>query len=365
MALSARRALIEAVQDAAAHRLTSLLVMLVALAMTAATLLTMGRLATAEQEIVARVDAVGTRLITVTVLDTHPGAGLSSLQTLGHLPSVEWTLGLGPAVDTRVGPTGQRSTVAARTVVTDLPSVVSLIRGREPRAGEAVVSGEAQRSLRLIDPAGFVRVGPDAVPVVGGFTAHGVLEDLERLALVRPSQGEDSRATLIYVLATRAGDVQTLAEQIPMLIGIDRGALTITTSEALLRVHDVLSGTMGASARLLTTGILGPGLLLVLLTVSLALSSRRADLARHRALGASRDDLLVLVLLAAGLPAGAGTLLGLGLGVGVLLATGSPVPGPTFLAAVVVLVLVSAALAAVLPALGAALRDPVTILRVP
>lgn len=364
MALSARGAVTEAARDALAHRLTSALVALVALAMTAATLLTMGRLATAERAIVEGVDAVGTRLISVIVLDTHPGAAAARVETLAGLPSVEWALGLGPAVDTRVGATGARATVAARTLVTRLPPVVQITEGRAPRVGEAMVSPSAQRSLRLLEPAGSVRLGRRTMPVVGQYSAHGVLEDLDRLALVRTAETAP-RATLIYVLAARAGDVETLAGQIPTVLGIDRADLTITTSDALLQVHDVLSGTMGAYTRQLTTGILGLGLLLVLLTVSLALATRRADMARHRALGASRDDLLVLVLLTTVTPAAVGALLGLGLGSGVLVATGAPVPSAAFLAAVVVLVVVSAAVAAVPPALGAALRDPVTILRVP
>jgi putative ABC transport system permease protein len=118
---------------------------------------------------------------------------------------------------------------------------------------------------------------------------------------VAPAPNTDPRATLVYVLADDASNVAAVADQATKLTGLDTDGLTIRTSDQLVAVHDVLSGQIGGFARQLAVGVLALGLVLVLLTVSLALSSRRADMGRRRALGSSRSALTVLLLLAVGL----------------------------------------------------------------
>ncbi|WP_162803081.1 hypothetical protein [Ornithinimicrobium avium] len=129
--------------------MTTTLLLLVSLAMTAATLLTVGRSAAAERDILDGLDAEGTRLITVLALDESPGIPPRQLGTIGELPQVEWVLGLGPAEDVRSGPTGERVNVCARVLVSDLPPLVTIEVGRAPSPGEAVTSVPAQRTLRL------------------------------------------------------------------------------------------------------------------------------------------------------------------------------------------------------------------------
>lgn len=108
MAFSAKRALAESAAEARSHPVTSVLLLLVSLAMTASTLLTVGRSAAAERDILDGLDAAGTRLITVLALDGSPGLSAPELSIIGDLPEVDWVLGLGPAEDVRSGPTGER-----------------------------------------------------------------------------------------------------------------------------------------------------------------------------------------------------------------------------------------------------------------
>lgn len=81
--------------------------------------------------------------------------------------------------------------------------------------------------------------------------------------------------------------------------------------------------------------VLGVGVAIVTVTMLGAVSSRRRDFGRRRALGASRSSLITLVLI------------------------------HTAVAAVTGLCVLVALLGALIPALAAAYRDPMRILRVP
>lgn len=364
MAFSARRAVAEAAAEARAHPLTTALLLLVALAMTAATLLTVGRTAAAERDILDGLDAAGTRLITVIALDQSPGVPQQQLELIGELPQVEWVLGLGPADDVRSGPTAERVNVAAPPLVTELPPLVAVGTGREPTSGEAVTSVRAQHALRLQQPAGWLTVDNTPYAIVGSFTAGGVIADLDRLVLTRTT-GEPPNATLIYVLANDAQDVPLIAERTTQLAGGDPDLLSVRTSDALLSANQVISGEVGAFSRQIALGVIVLGLFLVLLTVSLALSSRRADMGRRRALGSSRSALVALVLMSVTIPTLAGAFLGTILGLATTSLLGHSLPNPLFVLAVNTLTLSVVAIATVPPALNVALQDPVAVLRVP
>lgn len=364
MAFSSRRAIAESVAEARAHPLTTTLLLLVALAMTAATLLTVGRTAAAERDILDGLDAEGTRLITVIAMNESPGIPQRQLTLIADLPEVEWVLGLGPAEDVRSGPTAERVNVAARALVTELPPLVDIGVGRSPLTGEAVTSASAQRMLRFHQPAGWLTVDSDPYAVVGSFAAGGVIADLDRLVLTR-TPGTPPNATLVYVLVNDAQDVPRVVERARLLAGSDPELLSVRTSEQLLAANQVISGQVGAFSRQIAVGVVVLGLFLVLLTVSLALSSRRADMGRRRALGSSRSALVVLVIMTVTLPSLAGAVLGTVLGLGATAAAGGSLPDPLFVLAVHTLTLSVVALATIPPALSVALQDPVTVLRVP
>jgi putative ABC transport system permease protein len=364
MAFSAKRALAESAAEARSHPVTSVLLLLVSLAMTASTLLTVGRSAAAERDILDGLDAAGTRLITVLALDGSPGLSAPELSIIGDLPEVDWVLGLGPAEDVRSGPTGERVNVAARSLVTDVPPLVAIDLGRSPSPGEAVTSVRAQRGLRLKQPAGWITVADQPYAVVGSFAVGGVIADLERLVLTH-SPGEAPNATLVYVMVHDAQDVPVVAERTRLLSGSAPDLLSIRTSEQLLAADQVISGEVGALSRQIALGVVVLGLFLVLLTVSLALAGRRSDMGRRRALGSSRSALAALVLLTVTMPTLAGAVLGTVVGLGATAVTGGSMPDVLFVVAVNLLTLSTVALATLPPALNVALQDPVAVLRVP
>lgn len=107
--------------------------------------------------------------------------------------------------------------------------------------------------------------------------------------------------------------------------------------------------------------VLGVGLVIVSVSTYGAVAGRRRDFGRRRALGASRSAIVVLVLVQTAVVACAGAALGVGVG---LWATWS-LPSATLVTGVALRAVLVALLGAVPPALIAALRDPVRILRVP
>lgn len=111
--------------------------------------------------------------------------------------------------------------------------------------------------------------------------------------------------------------------------------------------------------------VLGVGLVVVAVTLFGAVSQRRRDFGRRRALGASRSAVVALVLAQTFIAALLGGVVGLATGSFIVWRLVDALPSPSFTAGVLALSMLSALLAAVPPALIAARRDPVQILRVP
>lgn len=369
MSLPANRALPEAFRNAAAHRGTTIVLALVSAAMVITTLLTAGRSAAAERDVLESVEQAKPRLITVTVAEPSPGIDSAGIERLHHLAGTEWTLALGPARDTRSTATGIRGNIAARDLLTPLPPEVTLTHGRLPGPGEAIIGPGPQQRLQLIQPAGAVDTGTSTSPIVGAFTSTGAIDDLERLILTQPATSPTTQtatySTLLYVLATHATDVPALADQIRALAGVEPDLLTIDTSPELIQLQSVLTGQLGALSRQMALGALLVGLVLVALTMTLALNSRRRDYGRRRALGASRSALLSLTLLEAAAAVAAGTLLGAITGTLIVTQLTGTTPPPLFITAAATLTLITGTTAAIPPAWLAAIRDPMLILRVP
>lgn len=362
--LTPGRALREAAGSVRAHVITTVLLVLITGAMTATIFLTVGRTAATEQQVLASIDDAGPRLIEVIVEEPSPGVPPALTALMADLPEVEWVLGLGPVRDVRAGETGRRPHVGARDIVTDLPPLAIIEEGRPPQAGEALVSSRTQEQLRLVRPSGPILDAGRTRAVVGRFSSSGVLGELERLVIVQPG-GEPTPATLLYVLAEDTRYVEGIAAQLRVLSGVDPELLSIRTSEDLVELQSVLSGQVGALSRQLALGAVAVGLVLELLTVTMALSTRRRDFGRRRALGSTRSGLIALVTLEVALPVVAGAVLGTVAGAGAVAWWNGSLPGVAFLAAVPLLVVTIGTLTAIPPALLSAYRDPVSILRIP
>ena len=167
------------------------------------------------------------------------------------------------------------------------------------------------------------------------------------------------------MLVSEAQNVPLVAERTKLLAGGDPDLLSVRTSDQLLSANRVVSAELGAFSRQIAVGVVVFGLLLVLLTVSLALASRRADMGRRRALGSSRSALVALVIMAVTIRTLAGAVLGTAIGLSATAIIGGSLPDPLIVLAINTLTLSVVALATVPPALHLPLQDPVAVLRVP
>ena len=363
-----RSLLVEAIRVAASQRVGSLVVLATVAAVFVSVLTTAGRAAELERNVLGAIGTAETRLITLT--DERGGADIDAgaIERLARLDSVEWAIGLGLAEDARNSSLGPGADpVPARAVYGDITRIAEL-SGRPPRTGEAIVGREAQSVLGLDVPAGAVGTSSGAsLAVVGAFRpTSSVVRSLDRSVLFVPEPADPVRIRSIHVMVRRSESVASSAQAAVALLGAtDPGEVTVTTSEALAEIREAVSGQLTASSRGLGLGTLLVGLGIISAVATAVVTMRRVDFGRRRALGARRADVVVLVVfqyLALGL---AGSAVGSAIGlIGFATVTGDRVSADFVVATAVLTTLVTAA-AAVPPAILAAFRDPVRVLRVP
>lgn len=360
----------EAAATAWAAKVPSALVLLLVAVMCAATITTVGRTAAAEQQLVDRLDEAGSRVLSVA--DAR-GEGLlppTVVDQASALSTVERGVGALIPIDVVNGVVGQGGTrVPAWGVHGDLRAVAELTGGRWPGPGEAVVSAPAMAQLGLEDPVGWVAGASTTVvsewSVVGSFTPREPFDDYATGVLyVAPA---DQPVDTVHVVLADASSAQvTQAQVIALIAPPTMDALTVTSPVSLAQLQAQVTGDLAAFGATLLLGVLGGGALLVAIVVLADVLVRRKDLGRRRALGATRVTIVGLVVARTVLPA----LLGAGLGVGAGLLAVSRIgagvaPPADFSVGTATLAMASAMVAAIPPALYAATRDPVRVLRTP
>lgn len=137
-------------------------------------------------------------------------------------------------------------------------------------------------------------VGASDYAVVGGFRAEPPLDFLDRSLVVLSDRPGEVRSIHVLVEdpslvgAVTSAALTLVAPEDPTSIGIE-------TSETLAAVRAAVRGELGSFSRNLITLVLAAGLVLTALSVYGAVTSRRRDFGRRRALGASRLFILGLV----------------------------------------------------------------------
>lgn len=354
----------EAVVSAWNAPVAGLLTLTMVAGMCVAVLLTTGRTQAAEDAALAQIDAAGTRSIVVRGED---GAGLTSalVDRLRTVEAVEQVTAYGPVTDVRNALVPGARPLGLRPVYGDVPGNAT--------PGTVVVSSRAAESLGLVDATGDL-VTDDGVHV----TAAARMEVPEHLTFLEPlavlvpasSREEDEAAgdpvSLVVVLARSPDDVGVLARTVTSLAAAeDPTAVSVQTSEQLAQVRAAVSGQLGAHGRETVLGILLVAGALVAVNLFALVTMRRRDFGRRRALGASQALIVCLLLTQTGVLAAVGAIVGTSSTVVVLTVTGAPVPGAAYIGAVAVASLLVAVVAAVLPAVAAARREPLHELRVP
>ena len=334
-----------------------------------AILVTTGQTAATEARIVEQIDTAGTRLIAVSDADGAAGILPTAPGVLAGLSDVEWALGLGGAVDV-TNPALPDGRAASRVLVGGLPAEVSLVQGRLPRPGEAVVGTTAAATLHLGPGLGRVRdledTTADPVGVVGIIEGGGPLAFLSDTVLIAAEPQDVDTLRYVYVMAADVSVVERLEHVVATSTpATDPAALGVETPQGAIALRDVVAGRLGAASRQTMAVVMGIGAVIVAVTMLSATISRRRDFGRRRALGATRSALVATLLAQTAVGVLLGIAVGTAAGLVTLDATTGALPTWRFVTGVAGLALLIALATATPIATHAAHRDPLRILRVP
>lgn len=347
-------------------RIASTITAIVVAATCAAVAMTVGRSAATLARVAAQMDDSGARRITVVDSLQQGSINPTTLTAIREASVVQDAIALGQPFDCtngRLGTGGPR--VAAWPVLGGLSAGVDIVMGRLPGPGEAVVSTTVQQQLGMELPTGYVVdvTSGRQYPVVGAYRARVGQDDLQRGALVSPVgevKGREVRVTITDIGSAKAAvEVVTSILAFPSAEGVHIDSPVAAATRARELARELASSGSQTLATILSAG----GLFVAVVTLSDVLVRRR-DLGRRRTLGISRANLVALVVGTAVVPAVVGALLG---SVGALLwgeATRTPVP-PAFVVSTAFLAVLVSGLSALVPAIYAATRDPVAVLRTP
>lgn len=358
----------EALASAKARPVDSIITVIIIAGMCATVLLTTGRTVGAEQAVLGSIDSAGTRSI---VIRADPDAGLTTgvLARLANIDGIEWAGAFGAARDvTNVAvPSGAK--VPVRLVWGDDLTTLGIPSVSAVTDSTGWASKTALEQLGMVDRIGGVIAESGAdYAIAGPFPVPDYLTFLEPLVVVPQTEKFDNPGvvTVLVVIASRPDLVAPISQAVQSVLAVDDPTkVSLSTSESFASLRALVQGQLGSFGRNLIIVIFALTALLVAAILYGLVMLRRKDFGRRRALGASQSLIVVLLLTQMV------TLSLVGSSLGVIAATiglqlaGDPLPSLDFIAAIGLLAIAVGTIAALLPALAAARRDPLRELRVP
>lgn len=359
----------EVIVSAWAQRVFSLVTLLIVLGSTVAIMATNGRAAASEAAVLGTFAAEDTRTIMVDVAKPEGQLTTRHVDHLAALPQTVTVLGFGTTVDYRAAANDAGPKIAVREVYGEIDGKPAFAN----TAGGALVSKEASRTAGLPPGRGSLAAPLRTELLIDGeLTTPAFLQGLEPLAVQPLSAGTfqepgvPNRVSTIRVLCDSPASVALVTEVAKRLTSHNPpGSILVNTSEELATLQGAVAGTLSAQSHGIVLGVIAGSLAAVCVNVWGLALARRKDYGRRRALGASRT-------LVAGLIVGQVLVIAV-LGVSLALVgcyawfsyQGMHVPTATYSVTLAALLTMGAAFAALVPAIGASLRDPITELRVP
>jgi len=347
------------------RRLTpSVMIALLVAAACAATILTVGRTTAAEEQMRARLDSAGARLISVQDVSSTGLVSPAAVSVIAHFSTVERAIATSVPVDARADSQGAGGTrIPLWELQGSTPAGVQVTDGRLPGLGEAVISEAAARVLGIDAPVGAIAVGSRSWAIVGFFRARAPFTDFDK-GVIAPANASTT-TPLLYVVAHDAVDVDRVAHSVGSVLAPRSGRdLTVSVPDTLAQLQALLGSDLGGLGHSLLLLILTGGSALVAVVVFADTLVRRSDLGRRRALGMPRGTMVAFILLRTAICAAAGAFVGCVSSEAYLALAGTPVP-VAFTVATGLLAVIAAAIASLAPSIIAALADPVRVLRTP
>lgn len=357
----------EVVAASRAQSVTSLGAIIIIAAVCASVLLTAGRTAGAQREVLRSIDSIDTRTIIVRA-DLAANMDSTILDRLDAIDGIEWAAAFGPAVDVTNSALSGGTRVPLRRAYTSSPGVLGIPDpGFLGNVAVARGSANAVRNLGLRDGYGGVTDEQgQSTAILGLFRPPELLAFLEPLLVNVEFDNEVGPVTTVVIVAETSAVIDADAAAVTSLLGVsDPSLFQVTTSSQTASIRDAVKGTLVRQGGRLVAAILVIGFILVATAwVGLVILKRR-DFGRRRALGASQIFIALLILVQVFMSGFVGATLGSIVAALSLLVSGDPLPPASYFVAIAILSLLVSLASACFPALVAARRDPLRELRVP
>lgn len=347
------------------ERVLTATVGLVVLGMVVGILATAGQTDAAARSVLSRIDTPSARAIVITDVNGQAGLDGASIAALQTLSGIDWVLGLGPGQDVRNALIPSSSPVPMRTASGDVRAALGVDLARLS-VGSALASTSGAARLGLSQGVGAARTTDLAEYVIAGtYRPPPWLAPLQE-SVLRPATDAGEGPATIIVLAASISSVSALIQAArAVVVAEDPAAVSVTGSTVLSDLQRVVSGELAGSSYAIVLGVLAVGAFATAVTLIGLLGLRSVDFGRRRALGASRGQLLAITLLHVAYAGILGALCGVAASVAALAVLIGQLPGISFIAGASTISILTAIAAATLPAVRAAAKDPVAVVRTP
>lgn len=359
--MNLRETLREIIAACRAGKVSSLIVLVLCAAMCLSALLTLGQSTLAKAALEQELQTPHARTIAITRGEDTPAFEARALQALNSFSDADLAVGVSSAKDTYNGQFGVGSqAIPLRVYHGQWQDAIILTNGRLPRDGEVIMPRELATKAGFEGGFGYL-VDRDGIeyPVVGSFTSRGLTPGIDDTAL---GVSHEASINKIYVLAHNTQSLNRLSTRIAStILRTPYNKARLEMPPDLRALTETIRGEFGNYSSRLLLLILSLGALLITATTFGHVISHAEDLGRRRVLGATRPWLLTFVIGSVTLPASLGAFMGCA---GGLLYSyfRHGIPDASFSAALIVLTIITAASAAVLPSIYAAWRDPILVL---
>jgi putative ABC transport system permease protein len=362
---------------AASHAVRRPLLSLSALIVTgvasAAVVFLIGSTTSQSNDLVASLRSADVRSIVVRAQD--PAAPLPGglVNTIADLPAVDAAVALSKVRSATTAAVADASVTVGffdGVVLTEQVGdpVIQMVTGRLAATGEAVVSVDAARALRLAIPgAGALLVDDERVGVVGAYRATGLgaISDFLDRSVLTPAAADASGYFSVLLVVREPSDVERSVDAIGRLLaayGTER--YTVDFDDRAGDIESLVAESGRAGVRTTAVSVVTIAALIQICVAFLNASLQRREIARRRALGYARRHVLAAIVGEAAALGSVAAVIGVVAGLTLLAVRGYDADIGQAAATAGFVALVGAVAALPGGALGA-VQDPARILRVP
>ncbi len=348
-----------------ARPLLTVLLMVVSAVCAGILILGVGAASTTEQRVRDTLEAPSQRIAIVTDASQDIGIDSTAAERVSDATGIDWAIVVGQLVDTSV-PAQPDTPIPTRPYTGQLPAPIRMLSGRLPQPGEAVVPESSALASGLDGPWGQLEIGPAlSVPIVGIIHDAPDTPLIGSVALVATSPEDLDPSRIIAQVSTSAA----LPASLPLLrsaANTDRAEdLEVTTTDADTRIRLELVSELADNRRRIGRATLGIATLLSFVTAVVLVSAHQRRFGLQRALGASRPAIVGSISAFAFITATIGASAGAAASIIIAGLTDLDPAEPRFIVAGIGAVAVAAIVGALPPAIAAAFKDPVSVLRSP